>query len=64
MFQFALLPRVRTCLTSLAEEEKSKEIGKKRVSKSLQGSLVSLTPKPRRAEKAELKEKRAKTKAD
>lgn len=64
MFQFALLPKVRAHLTSLAEQEKSKEIGKKRVSKSLQGSLVSLTPKPSRAEKAELKGKRTKTEID
>ena len=64
MFQFALLPKVRARLTSLAEEEKSKEIGKKESKQITSRKPCFPYPKPSRAEKAELKGKRAKTEID
>lgn len=65
MFQFALLPEVRAHLTSLAEEEKGKEIRKKESKQITLRKPCFLYPKPSRAKKiAELKGKRAKTEID
>lgn len=47
MLQFALLPRVSACLTSLAKEEKSEEIRKKKgLSNHLKEALFSLSSNP------------------
>lgn len=64
MFQFALLPKVRALLTSLAKEEKGKEIRKKENKQITLRKPCFLYPKPSRAKKAELKGKRAKTEID
>lgn len=64
MFQFALLPKVRARLTSLAEEEKGKEIKKKESKQIALRKPCFLYPKSSRAKKAELKGIRAKTEID
>lgn len=54
MFQFALLPEVRAHLTSLAEEEKGKEIRKKESKQIILRKPCFLYPKPSRAKKKKL----------